>query len=146
MDHAIRWLTNYNVIIVSHRTMKYFVEDSIPRELLMGIGTMSLDIVQLAELRLVLPMEVEREQTINDVKIGESMEIPLKGYALKLKKIGDAENNKFCFSGFSLTQEGKVVYNLIQDRLTEEEAHKYLEFFRGKYKEKYEVTLEKKSM
>lgn len=127
------------------RTMKYFVEDSIPRELLMGIGTLSSDIIQLAELGLVLPLEVDREQTIDDVKTGESVEIPLKGYALKLKKIGDEGNNKFCFSGFSLTQEGKVVYNLIQDRLTEEEAQKYLEFFKGTYKEQYEVTLEKKS-
>lgn len=127
------------------RTMKYFVEDSIPRELLMGIGTLSSDIIQLAELGLVLPLEVDREQTIDDVKTGESVEIPLKGYALKLKKIGDEGNNKFCFSGFSLTQEGKVVYNLIQDRLTEEEAQKYLEFFKSTYKEQYEVTLEKKS-
>jgi hypothetical protein len=127
------------------RTMKYFVEDSIPRELLMGIGTLSSDIIQLAELGLVLPLEVDREQTIDDVKEGESVEIPLKGYALKLKKIGDEGNNKFCFSGFSLTQEGKVVYNLIQDRLTEEEAQKYVEFFKGTYKEQYEVTLEKKS-
>lgn len=127
------------------RTMKYFVEDSIPRELLMGIGTLSSDIIQLAELGLVLPLEVDREQTIDDVKTGESVEIPLKGCALKLKKIGDEGNNKFCFSGFSLTQEGKVVYNLIQDRLTEEEAQKYLEFFKGTYKEQYEVTLEKKS-
>lgn len=126
------------------RTMKYFVEDSIPRELLMGIGTLSSDIIQLAELGLVLPLEVDREQTIDDVKEGESVEIPLKGYALKLKKIGDEGNNKFCFSGFSLTQEGKVVYNLIQDRLTEEEAQKYLEFFKGTYKEQYEVTLVKK--
>lgn len=126
------------------RTMKYFVEDSIPRELLMGVGTMSSDIVQLAELGLVLPMEVEREQTINDAKIGESMEIPLKGYALKLKKIRGAENNKFCFSGYSLTQEGKVVFNLIQDQLTEEEAQKYLEFFTKTYKDQYEVTLENK--
>lgn len=126
------------------RTMKYFVEDSIPRELLMGIGTMSSDIIQLAELGLVLPLEVEREQTFNDVKIGESVGIPLKGYDLKLKKVGEAENNKFCFSGFSLTQEGKVIYNLIQDRLTEEEAQKYVEFFKSIYKSQYEVTLEKK--
>lgn len=126
------------------RTMKYFVEDSIPRELLMGIGTLSSDIIQLAELGLVLPLEVDREQTIDDVKTGESVEIPLKGYALKLKKIGDEGNNKFCFSGFSLTQEGKVVYNLIQDRLTEEEAQKYLEFFTKTYKDQYEVTLENK--
>lgn len=125
------------------RTMKYFVEDSIPRELLMGIGTMSSDIIQLAELGLVLPLEVEREQTFNDVKIGESVGIPLKGYDLKLKKVGEAENNKFCFSGFSLTQEGKVIYNLIQDRLTEEEAQKYVEFFKSIYKSQYEVTLEK---
>ena len=74
------------------------------------------------------------------------MEIPLKGYDLKLKKIGDADNNKFCFTGFSLTQEGKVVYNLIQDQLTEEEALKYLEYFKGIYKEQYEVALEKKSI
>ena len=111
------------------RTMKYFVEDSIPRELLMGIGSMSSDIIQLAELGLVLPLEVEGEQTINDVRNGEIVEVHLKGYDLKLKKIGDAENNKFCFSGFSLTQEGKVVYNLIQESLTEEEAQKYLNFF-----------------
>ena len=127
------------------RSMKYFVEDSIPRELLMGVGTLSSDIIQLAELGLVLPLEVDREQTIDDVKEGESVEIPLKGYDMKLKKIGETDNNKFCFSGFSLTQEGKVVYNLIQDRLTEEEAQKYLEFFKGSYKEQYEVTLEKKS-
>ena len=36
--------------------MKYFVEDSIPRDLLMEVGTMSSDIVQFAELGLVLPM------------------------------------------------------------------------------------------
>ncbi len=126
------------------RTMKYFVEDSIPRELLMGIGTLSSDIIQLAELGLVLPLEVDREQTIDDVKEGESVDIPLKGYDMKLKKIGDEGNNKFCFSGFSLTQEGKVVYNLIQDRLTEEEAQKYLEFFTKTYKDQYEVILEKK--
>ena len=124
------------------RTMKYFVEDSIPRELLMRIGNMSSDIIQLAELGLVLPLEVEREQTINDVKNGESVEIHLKGYDMKLKKIGDTDNNKFSFLGCSLTQEGKVVYNLIQDRLTEEEAQKYVEFFRGTYKNQYEVTLE----
>lgn len=127
------------------RTMKYFVEDSIPRELLMGVGTLSSDIIQLAELGLVLPLEVDREQTIDDVKEGESVEIPLKGYDMKLKKIGETNNNKFCFSGFSLTQEGKAVYNLIQDQLTEEEAQKYLEFFTKTYKDQYEVTLEKKS-
>lgn len=127
------------------RSMKYFVEDSIPRELLMGVGTLSSDIIQLAELGLVLPLEVDREQTIDDVKEGESVEIPLKGYDMKLKKIGETDNNKFCFSGFSLTQEGKVVYNLIQDRLTEEEAQKYLEFFTKTYKDQYEVTLVKKS-
>lgn len=127
------------------RTMKYFVEDSIPRELLMGIGTMSSDIIQLAELGLVLPLEVEKEQTIDDVKIGESVEIHLKGYDLKLKKIGDTDNNKFYFSGFSLTQEGMVVYNLIQDQLTEAEAQKYVEFFKNIYKEQYEVTLEKRN-
>lgn len=126
------------------RTMKYFVEDSIPRELLMGIGTLSSDIIQLAELGLVLPLEVERQQTFNDVKTGDSVEIHLKGYELKLKKIGNTDNDKFYFSGFSLTQEGMVVYNLIQDRLTEDEAQKYLEFFKGTYKEQYEVTLEKK--
>lgn len=125
------------------RTMKYFVEDSIPRELLLGVGTLSSDIIQLAELGLVLPLEVDREQTIDDVKEGESVEIPLKGYDMKLKKIGETENNKFCFSGFSLTQEGKVVYNLIQDRLTENEAQKYLEFFTKTYKDQYEVTLVK---
>lgn len=128
------------------RTMKYFVEDSIPRELLMGIGTLSSDIIQLAELGLVLPLEVERQQTFNDVKTGDSVEIHLKGYELKLKKIGNTDNDKFYFSGFSLTQEGMVVYDLIQDRLTEEEAQKYLEFFKGTYKEQYEVTLEKKSI
>lgn len=127
------------------RTMKYFVEDSIPRELLMGIGTLSSDIIQLAELGLVLPLEVERQQTINDVKTGESVEIHLKGYDLKLKKIEDKGNNKFCYSGFTLTQEGMVVYNLIQDRLTEEDVQKYVEFFKGTYKDQYEVTLEKKS-
>ena len=127
------------------RTMKYFVEDSIPRELLMGIGNMSSDIIQLAELGLVLPLEVEKEQTIDDVKIGESVEIHLKGYDLKLKKIGDTDNNKFYFSGFSLTQEGMVVYNLIQDQLTEAEAQKYVEFFKNIYKEQYEVTLEKRN-
>ena len=137
---------DWNDLQFVSRTMKYFVEDSIPRELLMGIGTLSSDIIQLAELGLVLPLEVDREQTIDDVKTGESVEIPLKGYDMKLKKIGDSDNNKFCFSGFSLTQEGKVVYNLIQDRLTEEEAQKYLEFFKGTYKEQYEVTLEKKSI
>lgn len=126
------------------RTMKYFVEDSIPRELLMGIGTLSSDIIQLAELGLVLPLEVERQQTFNDVKTGDSVEIHLKGYEMKLKKIGNTDNDKFYFSGFSLTQEGKVVYNLIQDRLTEEEAQKYLEFFTKTYKDQYEVTLEKK--
>ncbi len=126
------------------RTMKYFVEDSIPRKLLMGIGTMNSDIIQLAELGLVLPLEVEKERIINDVKIGESMEIRLKGYVLKLKKIEDTDNNKFCFTGFSLTQEGSVVYNLIQDRLTEEEAQKYLEFFKNIYKEQYIISLEKK--
>lgn len=126
------------------RTMKYFVEDSIPRELLMGIGTLSSDIIQLAELGLVLPLEVERQQTFNDVKTGDSVEIHLKGYEMKLKKIGNTDNDKFYFSGFSLTQEGTVVYNLIQDRLTEDEAQKYLEFFKGTYKEQYEVTLEKK--
>ena len=126
------------------RTMKYFVEDSIPRELLMGIGTLSSDIIQLAELGLVLPLEVEREQTFNDIKTGESVEIPLKGYNLKLKKIGDADNSKFCFREFSLTQEGKVVYNLIQDQLTELEVQKYVEFFKGTYKEQFEVTLVKK--
>ena len=125
------------------RTMKYFVEDSIPRELLMGIGTMKSDIIMLAEMGLVLPLEVEREQTINDVKTDESVEIRLKGYNLKLKKIGNMGNNKFCYSGFSLTQEGMVIYNLIQDRLTEEEAHKYVEFFKVTYKDQYEVTLEK---
>lgn len=126
------------------KTMKYFVEDSIPRDLLMGIGNMSSDIIQLAELGLVLPLEVEKEQTIDDVKIGESVELHLKGYDLKLKKIGDTDNNKFCFSGFSLTQEGMVVYNLIQDQLTEAEAQKYVEFFKDIYKEQYEVTLEEK--
>ena len=126
------------------RTMKYFVEDSIPRELLMGIGTLSSDIIQLAELGLVLPLEVEREQTFNDIKTGESVEIPLKGYNLKLKKIGDADNSKFCFREFSLTQEGKVVYNLIQEQLTELEVQKYVEFFKGTYKEQFEVTLVKK--
>lgn len=125
------------------RTMKYFVEDSIPRELLMEIGTLSSDIIQLAELGLVLPLEVERQQTFNDVKTGDSVEIHLKGYEMKLKKIGNTDNDKFYFSGFSLTQEGMVVYNLIQDRLTEDEAQKYLEFFKGTYKEQYEVTLEK---
>lgn len=125
------------------RTMKYFVEGSIPRKLLMGVDNMSSDIIQLAELGLVLPLEVEREQTINDVKIGENLEIRLKGYNLKLKKIGDTGNNKFCYSGFSLTQEGMVVYNLIQDRLTKEEAQKYVEFFKVTYKDQYEVTLEK---
>ena len=135
---------DWNDLQFVSRTMKYFVEDSIPRELLMGIGTLSSDIIQLAELGLVLPLEVDREQTIDDVKEGESVEIPLKGYDMKLKKIGDEGNNKFCFSGFSLTQEGKVVYNLIQDRLTEEEAQKYLEFFTKTYKDQYEVILEKK--
>jgi hypothetical protein len=125
------------------RTMKYFLEDSIPRGLLMRIGTMRSDIIQLAELGLVLPLVVDRVQTINNVKTGETVEIPLKGYSLKLKKIGDADNNKFRFSGFSLTQEGMVVYNLIQDRLTEEEAQKYLDFFTETYKDQYEVTLEK---
>ena len=137
---------DWNDLQFVSRTMKYFVEDSIPRELLMGIGTLSSDIIQLAELGLVLPLEVDREQTIDDVKTGESVEIPLKGYDMKLKKIGDSENNKFCFSGFSLTQEGKVVYNLIQDQLTKEEAQKYLEFFTKTYKDQYEVTLEKKSI
>lgn len=127
------------------RTMKYFVEDSIPRELLMGIDNMSSDIIQLAELGLVLPLEVDREQTFNDVKTGDNVKIPLKGYDMKLKKIGDTDNDKFSFSGFSLTQEGMVVYNLIQDRLTEEEAQKYEEFFKETYKEQYEVTLEKNS-
>ena len=126
------------------RTMKYFVEDSIPRELLMGIGTLSSDIIQLAELGLVLPLEVERQQSFNDVKTGDSVEIHLKGYEMKLKKIGNTDNDKFYFSGFSLTQEGMVVYNLIQDRLTEEEAEKYVEFFKGTYKDQYEVILEKK--
>jgi Protein of unknown function (DUF2806). len=137
---------NWDDLRFVSRTMKYFVEDSIPRELLMRIDTMSSDIIQLAELGLVLPLEVERKQTINNAKIGESMEIPLKGYNLKLKKIGDKETNTFCFRGFSLTQEGMVVYNLIQDRLTEEEANKYEEFFKKTYKEQYEVTLEKKSI
>lgn len=126
------------------RTMKYFVEDSIPRKLLMGVGTLSSDIIQLAELGLVLPLEVERQQTFNDVKTGDSVEIHLKGYDMKLKKIGDTDNDKFYFSGFSLTQEGMVVYNLIQDQLTEDEAQKYLEFFTKTYKDQYEVTLEKK--
>ncbi len=135
---------DWNDLQFVSRTMKYFVEDSIPRELLMGVGTLSSDIIQLAELGLVLPLEVDREQTIDDVKEGESVEIPLKGYDMKLKKIGETNNNKFCFSGFSLTQEGKVVYNLIQDRLTEKEAQKYLEFFTKTYKDQYEVTLTKK--
>lgn len=126
------------------RTMKYFVEDSIPLELLMGIGTMRSDIIHLAELGLVLPLEVEKKQTFNDVKEGESVEIHLKGYDLKLNKIGEKENNKFCYHGYSLTQEGMVVYNLIQDRLNEEEAYKYVEFFKDIYKEQYEVSLEKK--
>ena len=68
----------------------------------------------------------------------------MKGYNLKLKKIGDADNSKFCFREFSLTQEGKVVYNLIQDQLTELEVQKYVEFFKGIYKEQFEVTLVKK--
>lgn len=127
------------------RTMKYFVEDSIPRKLLMGVGTLSSDIIQLAELGLVLPLEVERQQTFNNVKTGDSVEIHLKGYDIKLKKTGDTDNDKFYFSGFSLTQEGMVVYNLIQDQLTEEEAQNYLEFFTKTYKDQYEVTLEKKS-
>ena len=67
----------------------------------------------------------------------------MKGYDLKLKKKGDTNNNKFCFPGFSLTQEGMVVYNLIQEELTKEEAHKYEDFFKRTYKEQYEVTLEK---
>ena len=37
-----------------------------------------------------------------------------------------------------------MVYNLIQDRLTEEEAQKYVDFFTETYKDQYEVTLEKK--
>ncbi len=122
------------------RTIKYFVEDSIPRRLLMGLGTMDSDIIHLAELGLVLPLEVEREQTINEMKTGENVEINLKGYDLKLTKIGDSNNNKFSFSGFSLTQEGQVMYNLIQDRLTEEEVKKYVEFFADIYKNQYEVT------
>lgn len=125
------------------RTMKYFVEDSIPRELMMGINTMNSDIIELAELGLVLPLEIEREQTINDVKFGDTVDIHLKGYNLKLKKTGDKVNNKFSFPGFTLTQEGMVVYNLIQDQLTEEEAQKYLEFFTKTYQDQYEVTLEK---
>ena len=64
----------------------------------------------------------------------------MKGYDLKLTKKGDNNNNKFSFSGFSLTQEGMVVYNLIQDRLTEEEIKKYIEFFTDIYKNQYEVT------
>lgn len=128
------------------RTMKYFVEDSIPRGLLMKIGSMGSDIIQLAELGFVLQLEVDRKQIINDVKTGETVVIPLKGYNMKLKKIGDKEFNEFCFSGFALTQEGLVIYNLIQDQLTEEEAQKYEEYFTEIYKNQYEVTLEKKSI
>ena len=109
----------------------------------MGIGTLSSDIIQLTELGLVLPLEVDKKQTIDNVEIGESLEIHLKGYDIKLKKIRGEVNNKFILPGYALTQEGMDVYNLIQDRLTEEEAQKYLEFFRGIYKEQYEVTLEK---
>ena len=128
------------------RTMKYFVEDSIPHGLLMKIGSMGSDIIQLAELGFVLQLEVDSKQIINDVKTGETVVIPLKGYNLKLKKIGDKEFNEFCFSGFVLTQEGLVIYNLIQDQLTEEEAQKYEEYFTEIYKNQYEVTLEKKSI
>ena len=122
------------------RTIKYFVLDSIPRKLLIELGTMESDIIHLAELGFVLPLEVEKEQTFNDIKTGESVEIHLKGYDLKLTKKGDNNNNKFSFSGFSLTQEGMVVYNLIQDRLTEEEIKKYIDFFTDVYKNQYEVT------
>lgn len=140
--YIIRDLNRDDLLFVS-RVMKYFVEDSIPLELLMGIGTLSSDIIQLAELGLVLPLEVDKKQTIDNVEIGESLEIHLKGYDIKLKKIRGEVNNKFILPGYALTQEGMVVYNLIQDRLTEEEAQKYLEFFRGIYQEQYEVTLEK---
>ena len=89
------------------------------------------------------PLEVEREQTINDIKTGESLEIHLKGYSLKLVKTGERGNDKFNFPGFSLTQEGMVVHNLIQEQLTEEEAQKYVEFFTREYSGQYDVTLVK---
>lgn len=140
--YIIRDLNRDDLLFVS-RVMKYFVEDSIPLELLMGIGTLSSDIIQLAELGLVLPLEVDKKQTIDNVEIGESLVMHLKGYDIKLKKIGGEVNNKFIFPGYALTQEGMVVYNLIQDRLTEEEAQKYVEFFTETYKEQFEVTLVK---
>jgi len=140
--YIIRDMDWDNLQFVS-RTMKYFVEDSIPRNLLMEIGTMSSDIIQLTELGLVLPLEVEKVLTINDIKTGESLEIHLKGYSLKLVKTGETGNDKFNFPGFSLTQEGMVVHNLIQEQLTEEEAQKYVEFFTREYSGQYDVTLVK---
>lgn len=140
--YIVRDMDRDDLLFVS-RTMKYFVEDSIPKELLMKIGTMKSDIIQLAELGLVIPLEITKTQTIKDVKTDDSVEIPLKGYILNLKKKVDMDDNTYSFPGYALTQEGKVIYNLIQDRLTEEEVQKYVKFFTETYKEQFEVTLVK---
>lgn len=135
---------DYHALQFVSRTMKFFVEDSIPHELVMGIGTMKSDIISLADLGLVLPLEVEKEQTINDVKAGVIVEINLKGYILKLKATSNENNNtRSCFPVFSLTQEGIVLYNIIQDRLDENEAKKYAEFFSKTYNDLFEVTIKK---
>ncbi len=121
-------------------TMRYFDINSIPVPVLMKFGSLKSDILRLAGIGLVLPIEVSSEKRIEITENNADYYIQLKGHKMHLNKVGN--KTSFVYNAYSLTQEGVVMYNIIEKELSFDEANVYLNFYKNLFMGNFEVTLE----
>lgn len=122
--------------------MKFFVSGCVPASLAESIPGFNSDILRLAEFGLVLPIQVENAITF---EIGNPTDnvytVEAKGYKFNFRRIG--EKNELSYSCFTLTPEGNVLYNLVQEIMDAQNVSLYTEFYNSLDKDNFIVDVEK---
>lgn len=122
--------------------MRYFVNGSVPAKLAEEIQGFSSDILRLAGFGLVLPMQVKQTLSFDfDDPEDNNCLIEAKGYTFVFHKIG--EENSLSYRCYSLTPEGDVLYNLVQNNMDEQSASIYLKFMTDLCKNKLSIEMKK---
>ena len=121
--------------------MKYFVSGCVPAKLAEEIPEFNSDILRLAAFGLVLPMLVKHTLSFEFDSEGEEYAIEAKGFKFCFSPIGEIRN--LSCRCYSLTPEGEVLYNLVQDKMDEQTASQYTEFFNSISRNSFSIETQK---
>ncbi|MBR1933100.1 MAG: DUF2806 domain-containing protein [Prevotella sp.] len=121
--------------------MKYFVSGCVPATLAQNIPEFNSDILRLAAFGLVLPLQVENSISFEQDPPDCTYTLEAKGYTFSFSPTGDIK--VLSYDCYMLTPEGEVLYNLVQDKMDEQTATQYTDFFNSISRNSFRIEAKK---